>query len=219
MVGGCEIRVVFGRIEEYSPNPGTVVALPCNEYFDDRCTADARSALGAYVGRHLNGHEAEFARLIQDECRRQFGRGSDQQKTNDEVAESFGAGRCVLLLTPLAHPISIAVVATTTQRAGQGLAARISYMFEGMHELFALLADARLNDVVMPLMGAGHGGIDSPLALVGLLLAVAEAARYGPERQRRKRITIVVFRRSVTDPPEVALGVIRRTLALIANKN
>jgi hypothetical protein len=88
-----------------------------------------------------------------------------------------------------------------------------------MRELFALLADARLNDVAMPVMGAGHGGIDPPLALVGLLLAVAEAARYGPERQRQKKVTIIVFRRTPTDPPEVAPGVIRRTLALIANKD
>jgi hypothetical protein len=99
------------------------------------------------------------------------------------------------------------------------LAVRISYLFDGMQELFALLADARLNDVVMPVMGAGHGGIDPPLALVGLLLALAEAARYGPERQRRKKVTIVVFRRTPNDPPEVAPGVIRQTLALVANKD
>jgi hypothetical protein len=31
----------------------------------------------------------------------------------------------------------------------------------------------------MPILGVGHAGIYKPLALVGLLLAVAEAARYG----------------------------------------
>jgi hypothetical protein len=114
--------------------------------------------------------------------------------------------------------VSVALVATTTQQAGQGLSGRIAYSFDGMRELFALLADARLNEVVMLLMGAGHGGIDPPLALAGLLLALAEAARYGPERQRRKKITIVVFRRTATDPAEVTLSVIRRTLALLSDK-
>ena len=49
VVSSCEICVTVGRIENYLRKEGTVVALPCNEYFDDRCTDDARSALGAYV--------------------------------------------------------------------------------------------------------------------------------------------------------------------------
>src|SRR5437870_5366827 len=42
-VGGCEIRVVEGRIEEYSVEAGTAITLPCNEYFDDRCVEDKSS--------------------------------------------------------------------------------------------------------------------------------------------------------------------------------
>jgi len=219
IVSGCEIRVIAGRIEDYPSPKDTVVVLPCNEYFDDRCTADASSALGAYVGRHFSGRESDFSVLIRDECRRKFGPGINQQKTSVEVAESFGAGRCILLSAAFGCPVSVALVATATQRAGQGLAARISYLFDGMRELFSLLADARLNEVAMPVLGAGHGGLDPPLALVGLLLAVAEAARYGLERQHRKKVTIIVFRRTPTDPPGVAPGVIRRTLALIANRD
>jgi pimeloyl-ACP methyl ester carboxylesterase len=219
VVSGCEICVTVGRIENYPPKEGTVVALPCNEYFDDRCTDDARSALGAYVSRHCQGRASAFSALIQEECRRRFGQGINQQKTSDDVAESFGVGRCILLSEPLGHPVSVALIATTTQRAGQGLASRISYQFDGMRELFALLADKRLNEVAMPVLGAGHGGIDPPLALVGLLLALAEAARYGSERQRRKKVTIIVFSPTSTAPPEVPLGVIRRALALVANKD
>jgi pimeloyl-ACP methyl ester carboxylesterase len=219
VVSGCNIRVVAGRIEDYPAAEGAVVALPCNEYFDDRCADDARSALGAYVGRHFGDRAPALVTLIRNQCRLKFGRGTDLQRTGDEIGESFGAGRCILLSKPFGTPVSIALVATTTQRAGQGLAARISYLFDGMRELFALLADNRLDDVILPVMGAGHGGIDSPLALVGLLLALAEAARYGPERQRRKRVTIVVFRRTPIDPPEVTSAVIRRTLALIASKD
>jgi len=53
-----------------------------------------------------------------------------------------------------------------------------------MRALVERLADARLTEVVMPLMGAGHGHIEKPLALVGLLLAIAEVARYGQGSQR-----------------------------------
>jgi hypothetical protein len=216
-VGGCEIRIVDGRIEDHAGAAGVAVALPCNEYFDDRCVGDMRSALGAYVNRAFEGQVAAFVSLMKDECRKKLGKGVEQQKTDDERAESFGAGRCVLLIKPLNRSAPVALVSTTTQRAGQGLAARISYLFDGMQELVTRLADARFNEVTMPVLGAGHGGIDPPLAFVGLLLAVAEAARYGQGGQRLKRVTIVVFKSDTDSPPSVDKVVVRRALALIGS--
>ena len=169
-VSGCEISVVNGRIEDYAQDQSTAVVLPCNEYFDDRCVSDTRSALGAYVNRVFEGQVPAFVSLVKDECRRQLGVGKEQQKTRDERAESFGPGRCLLLMKPLERSVPIALVSTTTQRAGEGLAARISYLFDGMHELVTRLADARLTEAAMPILAAGHGGIDPPLAFVGLLL-------------------------------------------------
>jgi hypothetical protein len=104
-----------------------VVALPRSEYFDDQCTDDARSALGTYVARHFSGQATAFSALIQSQCRSKFGCGVPEQKTCDEAAESFGAGRAILLVKPF--------------------------------------------------------GIDPPMAFVGLVLAQAEAARCGGERQ------------------------------------
>jgi Domain of unknown function (DUF6430) len=218
-VNGCEIRVLYGHIEDYTREPGIAVVLPCNEYFDDRCVGDTKSALGAYVNRVFEGQAAAFVSLIQDECKKKLGAGVEQQKTDDERARSFGTGRCVLLIKPLDRSVPVALVSTTTQRAGQGLAAQISYLFDGMRELVTRLADARLNEVAMPILGAGHGRIDPPLAFVGLLLAVAEAARYGQGGQRLKRVTIVVFKRDADSHAEVDAIVVRRALALIGSQN
>ena len=218
-VAGCEIRVITGRIENQGANEGSVVSLPCNEYFDDRCAGDTRSALGAYVNRAFEGQVEELVALVKEECKKQLGPGTEQQKTNDERAESFGAGRCVLLARPLNRSIPIALLSTTTQRAGQGLSARISYLFDALRELVSRLADARLNEVAMPMLGAGHGGIDPPLAFVGLLLAVAETARYSQGRHHLRRVTIVVFKSGPDKPPEVAEVIIRRALALIGSRD
>jgi hypothetical protein len=217
-VSGCEIRVVDGRIENYARSAATVVALPCNEYFDDLCIADSKSALGAYVARAFEGQTAAFVALTQDECRKKLGEGVERQKTKDARAMSFGVGKCVLLINPLGRLAPVALVSTTTQRAGQGLAGRISYLFDGMRELVARLADARLKEVVMPILGAGHGGIDPSLAFVGLLLALAEAAHYGQGGQRLKRATIVVFRSDANAPGEADQVVVRRALALIGSR-
>jgi hypothetical protein len=218
-VSGCEIRVVNGQVEDHALDTGTVIVLPCNEYFDDRCAGDTRSALGAYVNRAFDGRVEAFVALLKGECKSKLGPGVMQQKTNDERAESFGAGRCVLLLKPLGHSVPVALVSTTTQRAGQGLAARISYLFDGMRELVQRLADARLNEVAMPIMGAGHGHIDPPLALVGLLLALAEAACYGRGGQRLRRVTVIVFKRDADTPAQVDRVVVKRALALIGSRD
>jgi hypothetical protein len=218
-VSGCEIRVINGQIEECPQDAGTAVVLPCNEYFDDHCVSDTRSALGAYASRVFDGQKAEFVALIRDECRRRLAPGVVEQKTNDERAESFGAGRCLLLMSPLGRKAPIALLSTTTQRAGQGLASRISYLFDGMRELATLLADARINEVVMPILGAGHGQIDTPLAFVGLLLAVCEAARHGQGGQRLKRVTLVVFKRNADSPAEVDKVVVQRALALVGSRD
>lgn len=145
-VSGCEIRVTNGRLQDFCPEAGTVVVLPCNEYFDDRCAGDTKSALGAYVNREFDGQVEAFTSLLKAECRKKLGTGVVQQKTDDERAESFGAGRCLLLLKPLGRSAPVAVVSTTTQRAGQGLACRISYLFDGMRELVTKLADARFSE-------------------------------------------------------------------------
>jgi hypothetical protein len=218
VVNGCEIRVVTGRIEEYAGNQGLAVVLPCSEYFDDLCVGDMRSALGSYVNRVFDGRSAEFISLVAEGCRKKFGAGVEQQKTHDQRAASFGAGSCLLLIKPLGHSVPVALLSTATQRAGQGLAAQISYMFEGMRELVTRLADERINQVVMPMLGTGHGRIDPPLALVGLLLAIAEAARYGQGGQRLKRVTVVLFKKEANSPAEVDPVVVRRALALIGSR-
>lgn len=191
--------------------------VPCNEYFEDHCTSDVRTALGVYVKKHCADFAATFALEIGRECKKQFGAGVQQQKTKEESRESYGPGRAILIADPSGNTAGICLISTTTQRAGQGLAARISYVFNGVQELFELLADRRINEVVMPVLGAGHGGIEPSLALAGLVLALAEAAKYGCDSQRRKKITIVVFQRTRQTAPDVEGNIIRRALELVAN--
>ena len=218
-IGAHEIQVVYGEIDKIPLNDFEVVALPCNEYFDNLCSGDSRSALGAFVESYFPGRGDEFSNLISERCRATFGEGHSFQKTATEAAHSFGVGSAILLRKPLDFTHSVALVATTTQRAGQGLSGRVSYLFAGMHNLFSVLADARLNRVLMPLMGAGHGGISPQLALVGILLALAEATRAGTEFQGAKKITVVIYRSTGQEYPSISPTEIRRALALVASTN
>jgi predicted nucleotide-binding protein len=217
VINGCEIRVINGRIEDHPVEATTAVVLPCNEYFDDRCAFDTKSALGAYANMVFTGQINDFIACSRDECIRRLGAGVEQQKTADERALSFGPGRAVLLLNPLGRDIPIALVSTTTQRAGQGLAAKSSYLFDGVCELVTRLVDARLRDVVMPILGAGHGRIEPSVAFVTLALAIGEALRSMPGGSPLRTATIVVFQKDAKDPPQVHRTVVKRALALIAS--
>jgi hypothetical protein len=107
-------------------------------------------------------------------------------------------------------------VSTTTQRAGEGLVARSSHLFDGLRDLASKLADERIAEITMALLGGG--GLNEPLALMGLLLAVTETIRYGQGGQRLKRVTIVLFKPDGNRAPAVEPGVARRALALIGWK-
>jgi hypothetical protein len=214
-INGCEIRVIEGRIEQYVHNSETAIVLPCNEYFDDLCARDSRSSLGAYVNRVFGVQSEEFIALMLSEASKKFGNGNKQEKTEGNWSVSFGAGKCLLLNSPLGRPDPVALISTSTQRANEGLRTEISCLFEGMHRLNECLADAKIREVAMPVLGGGHGGVHPPLALVGLLLAIAEAARYGRGAQRLRQVTLIVFKKDDHTPAEVDKIVIRRALALI----
>lgn len=217
-VGESEISIVAGRLEDYPTSPETAVVLPCNEYFEDHCATDRRTALGIYIQRHCAATTSVFFESVRHLCRSKIGEGTLKEKTEGEFSESYGPGRAILVPDPSGKVAGIALVSTTTQQSGQGLAARMSYVFDGVGELFRSLADKRINEVVMPVLGAGHGGIDPSLALASLVLALSEDALYGVGRQSRKKITIVVFQKTPLDPPQVSLECIRKTLDLVANK-
>jgi hypothetical protein len=210
-ISNCEIRVTYGRIESCEIHPGTAVVLPCNEYFDERSMRDRRTSLGSYVARKFDGQIAQFVELVGSECRNQLS-GIEQQKTDTERKLSFGPGRCLLLAKPLGSSVPVALVSTTTERAGEGVVARFSHLFEGLRELAAKLSAERISEITTPLLGGG--GLNEPLALMGLLLAATETIRYG-QGHRLRRLTLVLFKPDAQQTPRVEPIVARRALALI----
>jgi hypothetical protein len=215
-LGDCEIRVAFGLLEAYRPSNDTVFVLPCNEYFDHSCMIDLKGALGAYVQSAFPGRALEFSNLVESHCRARLDAPQKRRKNDSEEAESFGPGHAIVLPNVLNTGQTVALVSTTTQRAGEGLLARFSYLFDSLRELVSCLSETpRHKELTLPLLGAGHGGVSPSLALIGLLLALAESVRYSAGAQRLKRITVVVYQRDAHTEAQVSREVARQALALI----
>src|SRR5580692_8925593 len=66
-VSGCEIHIIDGLLQNFSPDTDTVMVLPSNEYFDDECASDTKSSLGAYVKWAFDGQVEAFISLIRAE--------------------------------------------------------------------------------------------------------------------------------------------------------
>src|SRR5262249_25599726 len=91
--GHTRIHVLFGRIEEFDcTSTDCLVALPANEFFDDECVNDTRSALGAFIQRHFGADVTRIQRLV---ARQLSERPSEKvEKEAGISAESFGVGTC-----------------------------------------------------------------------------------------------------------------------------
>jgi hypothetical protein len=206
---------IAGRIQDHPISDQTAVVLPCNEYFDDKCASDTRSALGAYVSSAFAGRVEDFSTHVKTECAKRLGPAVQRQKTGQDCALSYGPGHALLMGGALGSSVPIALLSTTTQRAGQALLSKASFVFEAVCELVSCLADELLSHIVTPVLGAGHGGMDSSTPFVILALALAEAVRSVPSLPLRSA-TIFDFKRDEESSTKVDPVVVRRALALRA---
>ncbi|MCG8343968.1 MAG: toll/interleukin-1 receptor domain-containing protein [Chlorobiales bacterium] len=209
-LGGLQITVSMGRVEEYECNASNrLVALPANEFFDDECIHDSNSALGAFMQRHFGDHIPAIQTLVSDQL---AGKPSeDVEKTPGKSAKSYGIGACVYLEKPLSIDLRVAMIAVTTQRKDVGLRAGASYIFSVAEELHRIMANHRLTHLLIPVIGSGHGGLREEVSLITMLIAFAELSSRLSSRVFRD-INIVVYKRDAFTEPSIAPVTILRAL-------
>jgi len=157
-VGRTEVRVRFGDIRSCdSKEPGSVVALPANEFFDDDCIRDGRSALGAYMKHAFCDQIADIQKLIAQKLAN--APSELVEREYNERAMSYGLAKCVHLKDPLSSGRNLMLVSVTTKRAGVGLRSEARYLFAAMKAICQEMNDGRLSDLYLPVMGSGHVGL------------------------------------------------------------
>jgi hypothetical protein len=195
-IGQCRIAITYGRLEEASAEhrEAVLVVLPANEYFDDECINDSHSALGAFVQGRLRDAQADF----------QSGLDAELRTVPSEPADADGRRRyplgtgVYLKGHACADGGHLLVAAATEQLPEGGLRGDLKALFTICRQAYRTARNARLDHVMMPLIGAGHGSIGPARALLGLLLAWCEifyrASGY------RMTVTIVIFKADDVEP-------------------
>ncbi|HET7213409.1 MAG TPA: macro domain-containing protein [Terriglobia bacterium] len=212
-IGPSRVNVAYGKIEDAEVlGPSNAVVLPANEFFDDECIRDGRSALGAYMLKHFPGQIEDIQRLVK--ARLEDLPSKTVEKEKGALRQSYGVGTCVFLDAPLSSSHRIILAAVTEKRTGTGLKAEISFIYRVIGEVISVAVDRRLSDIHMPVIGSGHGGLRTEVALFSMVSALSEVLckPFG----HRLNINIVVFRSDTESKPEVSPKALRRVLRVSA---
>jgi O-acetyl-ADP-ribose deacetylase (regulator of RNase III) len=206
----AKISVFFGKIEEVAnTSPNSLVVLPANEYFDDECIHDTKSALGAYVRSVFPNQASDVQLLITQDLAKS--ESAMVEKEPGIRQASYGVGSGVFLKKLLHSNQPVLFLAVTTKRAGEGLRAEMSYIFEAVKKMQQVAADNRITSVCIPVMGTGHGGLPKAVGLFSLILAICDGVTK-PFGHHVSEYNIVVFRSSQEQAPAVSINDSRRIL-------
>ncbi|GIF25508.1 O-acetyl-ADP-ribose deacetylase (regulator of RNase III) [Actinoplanes tereljensis] len=206
-IGRADVEVTFGRIEDHrTDSAATVVALPANEYFDDACLRDTRSSLGAFV-------QAAFGEQIErfiDDVRKTLADRPVQRVARAErrVDDSYGVGQAIQIN---GYSPAVILVSATTERIGTGLRAEPHFLYAALQGIIETMNANRRTELVMPVLGAGHGGMPVSVALLFNLMALRSILNEDIGRHLRK-VQLIVFGRDGHPDPEVDLHAIAERL-------
>jgi hypothetical protein len=170
-----DIFVDFGILQNLAGgfSNSSVVVLPANEFFDERCFQDVRTAAGAFVQEHFPQRARELQQVVRDNL-------LDApvelvERPGRTPLQSFGVGTCVYLDQPLGSKFRLIFAAVATDRAPDGLRTDLSTIFQVIERIRCIIAEERIASVYLPLLGAGKGGVAPEIAFLILVTALLEA--------------------------------------------
>ncbi|UHD19016.1 hypothetical protein LT988_00705 [Thiocapsa bogorovii] len=127
----------------------------------------------------------------------------DVEKEPGLKQKSFGIGRGVFLKEPLQSKQPVLFLSVTTKRAGEGLRAEMSHIFQAVSEIQKVAADHRMDSVCVPVMGTGHGGLQKEVGLFALVLAICDGVSK-PVGHHIKEYHIVVYQLAPAERPSIS---------------
>jgi hypothetical protein len=205
----AKVEVCFGQIQDFNLPSTHVVALPANDQFDDECINDSRSALGSFVNNKFTNKIHEICKLAQMQLN-----SMDVSIQGKSVPQKYKIGKTIYFERPLCTDIKMAFVAVTTVSENEGIRCEAENVFMAIKGLHKLMNEHRIDGVILPLFGSGHGGLRPEMSLLCSLMAFAECLSQ-PSGCHIKDVRIVIFQKTKDSPPQISPWQVRKLLALV----
>jgi len=211
-LSNTNINIRFGMLEKLAEaSEDSLVVLPANEFFDDECINDKKSALGSYINHRFTNQTKEVKDAIANGL---SGRAYNEvEKEAGVLQKSYGVGVGVYVKKLLSSTQPLLFVSVTTKRSGEGLRADMSYIFEAIKEIERIVVDHRIDSLYVPVLGSGHGGLRKEVSLFGILLAICDLVTK-PGGHHISDFNIVVYQRNNSDKPSISKAVSKRLLRI-----
>ncbi len=182
---GVEVVIKTGRIEQLCDlDNRTAVVLPANTTFVDDCLIDKKSALGSYVLEHFTSQLDSLRTAIQKLLPSSTGDIGGQP--------AWSPGTTILLGAPFDHPARVLVTAATVRIPGSSITAEPASVLACIRSIFEKTGYQKIDQIRMPLIGSGYGGLTPWSALLFILLGLRH---YAKTFHHIKQIEIVVLDR------------------------
>jgi hypothetical protein len=177
-----KIVLQIGNIEDrklYSEK--SIVVLPANTEFDDDCITDKKSALGSFFMSHYPD------RL---ECAKMMFISTASQECKHSDDNGYELGSTILLTEPFNNLTAVAISAVTTRRPHVGISADLCAVSLTIKNVFEITADKKIDTIIMPAIGSGHGGLSLGFSINMILLNI----KYNIQHYHHiKNIKIIIY--------------------------
>jgi hypothetical protein len=208
----ARVEVCFGTVEDFfDSDPQVLVALPANDLFDDACIHDNRTSLGAFIGHTFPNQVHEICRLVRSKTK-------DVPKTkateDPPSTPRYEIGTTLYFENPLNKSLKMAFLATTNITRDDGIRCEASNIFHAVKGLHRLVNTERLDSILLPVIGSGHGALHPSTSLICMLIAFAESLKE-PSGRHIKCVRIVVHQKEKRAKPAIPRWQVRRLLAFV----
>lgn len=169
--GQIIINLRKGKIQEIPGlNGKSAVVLPANTSFIDDCIRDSNSALGAFALKYYHNRIPN----LQQDIKKQLITLNYPKNTEG----FYPLGTSIILPNEYDTPAKIIITASTVRKELSGIRAEPSSVCECIHQVFLRTADKKIENLYMPILGSGHGGMEINDALFFLILAIKHYSKF-----------------------------------------
>jgi hypothetical protein len=209
-INHAKVELCFGKIQDsIHSQPKALFALPANDLFDDECITDKRSALGAFINEIFPNRAHEVVNLTRKKlAEKEF----DGRVDSSTGTPRYEAGTTIMFCNPLEKEIRMAFVSVTSDKGSEGICCEASYVLRAIKGIHRLMNMKRMDTLVIPLLGSGHGGLMPQLSLLCMLISFTECLRE-PSGHHLKHVRIVIFQDDKDKKPSISKWRARRLLA------